>query len=81
MIVYLDNSSTTKQYDSVTETMLRYMKDDFGNPSSLHSLGMSAEQALKEARKAVSGAIGFSAGEVFFTSGGTEARTTPRSQH
>ena len=73
MFVYLDNSSTTKQYDSVTDTMLRYMRDGFGNPSSLHSMGLDAEHALKEARKTVAGAIGFSPGEVFFTSGGTEA--------
>ena len=73
MFVYLDNSATTKQYDSVTEKMLRYMGEDFGNPSSLHSMGLSAEKAVKEARNRVSEAIGFGNDEVSFTSGGTEA--------
>jgi len=73
MFVYLDNSSSTKQYDAVTETMLRYMRDDFGNPSSVHNMGMVAEEAIKEARKAVTAVLGFSHDEVYFTSGGTEA--------
>ena len=73
MFVYLDNSATTKQYDSVTEKMLQYMRDDFGNPSSLHSMGLAAEKAVKEARSRVAGATGFGDEEVYFTSGGTEA--------
>jgi len=73
MIVYLDNSATTRQYDSVTEKMLRYLKDDFGNPSSLHTMGQSAEKALKESRKSIAEALGFDAQDVYFTSGGTEA--------
>ena len=73
MFVYLDNSSTTRQYDSVTEIMLRYMKEDFGNPSSLHNMGMTAAAALKAARRSVAFATGFKAEEVFFTSGGTES--------
>ena len=51
MFVYLDNSATTRQYDEVTETMLHYMKNEFGNPSSLYRLGMNAEKAIKESRK------------------------------
>ena len=73
MLVYLDNCSTTKQYDKVTSKMLYYMENEFGNPSSLHSMGLSAEKALKEARGNISKALGFSDGEIFFTSGGTEA--------
>jgi len=49
------------------------MENEFGNPSSLHSMGLSAEKALKEARGNISKALGFSDGEIFFTSGGTEA--------
>ena len=44
MFVYLDNSATTKQYAQVTEEMIRYMKEDFGNPSSLYGLGVTAER-------------------------------------
>jgi len=73
MLVYLDNSSTTRQYAAVTLKMLRFMEDDFGNPSSLHRMGLSAENALKEARGDVAKALGFEPREVFFTSGGTEA--------
>lgn len=73
MFVYLDNSSTTRQYDSVTGKMTQYMKEDFGNPSSLHSMGLFAENALTEARRSVSKALGVRADELFFTSGGTEA--------
>ena len=73
MLVYLDNSSTTKQYDKVTAKMLYFMEEAFGNPSSLHGMGLTAENAVKEARKNVAKALGFSADEIYFTSGGTEA--------
>jgi len=76
MFVYLDNSSTTKQYKEVTDTVVRYMSEDFGNPSSLHHLGITAEKAMKNARNQVAGAIGVSDNEVIFTSGGTEADNT-----
>jgi len=49
------------------------MENDFGNPSSLHSMGLSAGNALKEARCNIAKALGFGAGEIVFTSGGTEA--------
>ncbi len=76
MFVYLDNSSTTKQYDEVTDTMLKYMREDFGNPSSLHKLGLTAEKAVKKARGQVARAIGVGDDEVLFTSCGTEADNT-----
>lgn len=72
-MIYLDNSATTRQHDQVTDTMLTYMREDFGNPSSLYSLGITAEKAVKEARKKVMKAMGRKAGTVYFTSGGTEA--------
>ena len=50
-MIYLDNSATTRQDEAVTEVMLQYMRQDFGNPSSLYSLGVTAEKAVKEARK------------------------------
>lgn len=72
-MIYLDNSATTRQHDRVTETMLRYMDRDFGNPSSLYGPGLTAEKALKEARKKVMSAMGRRQGSLIFTSGGTEA--------
>lgn len=76
MFVYLDNSATTRQYDEVTEAMIRYMRDEFGNPSSLYRPGIDAEKAVKEARKKVAGAFSCSDSEVYFTSGGTESDNT-----
>ncbi|NLD19211.1 MAG: cysteine desulfurase [Clostridiales bacterium] len=72
-MIYLDNSATTRQYDEVTKIMLRYMEEDFGNPSSLYQLGVDAEKALKKARRQMEQAIGAGEGKIFFTSGGTEA--------
>ena len=76
MFVYLDNSATTRQYDEVTEAMIRYMRDEFGNPSSLYRPGIDAEKAVKEARKKVAGAFSCGDSEVYFTSGGTESDNT-----
>lgn len=76
MFVYLDNSSTTKPYPQVIETMTRVLSEDFGNPSSLHTLGFTAEQYVKTARKAIADALGANSGEIYFTSGGTEADNT-----
>lgn len=72
-MIYLDNSATTKQHRQVTRTMLTYMEQDFGNPSSLYGPGLTAEKAVKEARKKVLKAMGRQQGDLYFTSGGTEA--------
>ncbi len=76
MIVYLDNSATTRQYDQVSEAMMAMMKENFGNPSSLHMLGVEAEKEIKKARKKLGAAIGAMDEEVYFTSGGTESDNT-----
>ena len=76
MFVYLDNSATTKQYDQVTDVMVSMMRDVYGNPSSLHMLGVEAEKHLRQARKMVASSIGASEEEVYFTSGGTESDNT-----
>lgn len=70
-MIYLDNSATTRQYDEVTELMYRAAKDNFGNPSSLHTLGFEAGNILYDARKQIEGLLP-PAGNVIFTSGGTE---------
>lgn len=76
MFVYLDNSATTKPYKEVIEVMLRYSEHDYGNPSSLHRMGIAAEKAMKEARKSVAVSLGAREEEIYFTSGGTEADNT-----
>ena len=72
-MIYLDNSATTRQYDEVTDVMVRAMKDGYGNPSSLYQLGVDAEKAVKAARRQVLEAAGAGGWDVVFTSGGTEA--------
>ncbi|MBR2002161.1 MAG: cysteine desulfurase [Firmicutes bacterium] len=76
MFTYLDNSATTRPYDQVTELVAKTMSEDFGNPSSLHRLGMAAEKMVKEARANVAASLGASPEEIFFTSGGTEGDNT-----
>ncbi len=76
MFVYLDNSATTKPYKEVVEETIKYMDTHFGNPSSLHRIGINAEKALKEARKSVAVSLGAKEEEILFTSGGTEADNT-----
>lgn len=76
MFVYLDNSATTRPYDSVIERMAEIQRKSYGNPSSLHTAGIEAEKNVKEARRAFAGAIGADEGELCFTSGGTEADNT-----
>ena len=51
MNVYFDNSATTKPYDEVIEAVSKGMKEYFGNPSSLHKIGMNCEKRLNEARE------------------------------
>ena len=71
-MIYLDNSATTRQYDEVTELMYKIAKDNYGNPSSLHTLGFEANTMLKNARKECEDCFG-AGGSVIFTSGGTES--------
>ena len=73
MFVYLDNSATTKPYAEVIAETVNYMETQYGNPSSLHRMGIPAEKALKEARKAVAVSLGAKEEEIYFTSGGTES--------
>ena len=72
-MIYLDNSATTRPYPQVTEAVVHYMNEEFGNPSSLYQLGVDSEKAVKQARKQVERALGIGEGTVYFTSGGTEA--------
>ena len=72
-MIYLDNSATTKPCEACVEAMAHMLQDAWGNPSSVHQLGIDAERALRTARGQVAKALGAEEGRVFFTSGGTEA--------
>lgn len=71
--VYADNSATTKLSDAVYEAMLPYIKDNYGNASSIYSIGRDSSLAIESAREQVANALGALPAEVFFTSGGTES--------
>ncbi|MDR2131728.1 MAG: cysteine desulfurase NifS [Clostridiales Family XIII bacterium] len=71
--VYLDYSATTPVKDEVLQAMLPYFSQNFGNPSSLYTIGQESKQALEDARERVAALIGASPREIFFTSSGTEA--------
>ena len=73
MNIYLDNAATTALDPEVIEEMLRYMKEDFGNPSSTHAFGRKTRAAIDLGRRRVANHINAEPGEVIFTSGGTEA--------
>lgn len=72
-MIYLDNSSTTQPCAETVEKVTELLTKTWGNPSSLHSLGLAAEQEVARARRAVARALGCTPEEIFFTSGGTEA--------
>ena len=71
--MYLDNSATTKISDEVLEEMLPYLKDEFGNPSTLYSIGRESKKALEEARQRIADSINAKKDEIIFTSGGSES--------
>lgn len=76
MRVYLDNAATTAMDDRVIEAMLPFMKEHYGNPSSVHSHGREVRTAIERSRKKVAELLNASPSEIFFTSGGTEADNT-----
>ena len=73
MSAYLDANATTPLDPAVRAAMLPYLSDEFGNASSVHRWGQRARAALDEARERAARALGCEAGEIVFTSGGTEA--------
>ena len=71
--IYLDNSATTRTFDEVTEYMTHIMKDIYGNPSSRHTLGISAEAEVKKSLERLARIMKVDTGNILFTSGGTES--------
>ncbi|CAK7073254.1 cysteine desulfurase NifS [Tissierella sp. P1] len=72
-MIYLDNCSTTRPREEVVNVLIESMRDDFGNPSSLHRLGMKSEKRIKQAREYIARYLNVTTNEVYFTSGGTES--------
>lgn len=76
-MIYLDNNATTRMSDQVLEEMLPFLREDYGNASSIqHKLGRRAHQAVEQARERVAQALKVDTKEIFFTSGATEAINT-----
>lgn len=73
LFVYMDHAATTFIKPEVVETMLPFLKDHFGNPSSLYSVGREAKEAVEAAREKLAKALGAKPEEIYFTSGGTES--------
>jgi len=71
--IYLDNAATTPLKSEVFDVMLPYLKENFGNPSTIYNEGRAARAAIDESRRTVATAIGANVNEIYFTASGTEA--------
>ena len=69
----MDNAATTAVSDEVIESMLPFFKNQYGNPSSVYSIGRDAKKAIENSREIVASCINASAKEIYFTSGGSES--------
>ncbi len=74
--IYIDNAATTALDPQVLETMMPYLTEKFGNPSSIYSYGRETRMAIEAARKSVAKILNAHPAEIFFTSGGTESSNT-----
>ena len=72
-MIYADNAATTKMCPAAIEAMTRCMEENYGNPSSLYSVGQQAKEALEDARERIANCLGCTPREITFTSGGSEA--------
>ena len=72
-MIYLDNAATTRPAPEVVEAMIPYLREQYGNPSAIYSLGSSAKKAVNQAKRAIAGLINGKPEEIYFTSGGTES--------
>ena len=72
-MIYADNAATTKMSEAALNTMVSVIRENYGNPSSLYSVGQKAKETLEEARRTVAEVIGADPREILFTSGGSEA--------
>ena len=75
-MIYLDNAATTAINEQVLEEMIPFLKEHYGNPSSIHRLGRVSNKAIKKVRKQIADLISADPEEILFTSGGTESNNT-----
>jgi len=75
-LIYLDNAASTQIHEDVLEAMLPYLKEQYGNPSSIHHYGRLANKAIEKARKQIAMLINADSSEILLTSGGTESNNT-----
>ena len=73
MEAYFDNSATTKVSEAVKDIVVKVMVEDYGNPSSMHMVGVNAEKYLKTAQENIAKILKVDPKEIYFTSGGTES--------
>ena len=71
-MIYFDQSATTKPYEEVVDSAIKYMVEEYGNPSAIYPLGIRAKDAIEEARKAIANTINANPEDIYFTSGATE---------
>ncbi len=71
--IYVDNAATTKMRGAAVEAMTTVLRESYGNPSSLHSAGLTASRVLEQSRREIAECLGAKPEEIFFTSGGSEA--------
>lgn len=75
-MIYLDNAASTRIHSDVLESMMPYLKEQYGNPSSIHRNGRMARKAVNAARKQIASLINADSSEILLTSGGTESNNT-----
>ena len=75
-MIYLDNAASTRIHDNVLNSMLPYLKEQYGNPSSIHRQGRLTRKAINKARKQIADIINADPAEILITSGGTESNNT-----
>ncbi len=75
-MIYLDNAASTQIHEDVLNSMLPYLKEQYGNPSSIHRYGRLAHKAIEKARKQIASLINADPSEILITSGGTESNNT-----
>ena len=75
-MIYLDNAASTPVHEQVLQEMIPYLQEQFGNPSSIHTYGRTANRAIKNARKQIANLINAEPKEILITSGGTESNNT-----
>ena len=73
MQAYLDNSATTRCSERARDIMVKVLMEDYGNPSSLHTMGMVAEGYIRRAKEQIAKTLKAEEKEIYFTSGGTES--------